>query len=154
MDYWIKYFSLVDKKEAWIHIFWTNYSIPATTTSYATIICHFDELSSSLTWDCFESIICRNDELSWLFTNRLRATRYMKVKRMGITEILRRIWLFSADKVKISESVSKQPTQFILELNSSLWQKLGTYVLSFYIHNVVSKRIAITSHKPTSYTKG
>ena len=28
---------------------------------------------------------CRNVELSWLFTNRFRATRYMKVKRMGIT---------------------------------------------------------------------
>ena len=26
-----------------------------------------------------ESIICHNDELSWLFTNRLSATRYMKV---------------------------------------------------------------------------
>ena len=39
---------------------------------------------------------------------------------MGITEILRRIWLFSANKIKICESVSKQPTQFIVELNSSL----------------------------------
>ena len=37
------------------------------------------------------TIMCRNDELSWLFTNRVSATRYMKVKRMGITEILRRI---------------------------------------------------------------
>jgi hypothetical protein len=35
----------------------------------------------------------------------------MKVKTMGITEILRRIWLFSANKIKSSESVSKQPTQ-------------------------------------------
>ena len=51
-----------------------------------------------------------DDELSWLFTNRLSATRYMKIKRMGITEILRRIWLFSAIKIKISESFSKQPT--------------------------------------------
>ena len=34
----------------------------------------------------------------------------MKVKRMGIPEILRRIWLFSANKVKSSESASKQPT--------------------------------------------
>ena len=33
----------------------------------------------------------------------------MKVKRMGITEILRRNWLFN--KIKSSESVSKQPTQ-------------------------------------------
>ena len=50
----------------------------------------------------------------------------MKVKRMGITEILRRIRLFSANKIKSSEFVSKQPTQFIVELNSPLRQTLGT----------------------------
>ena len=50
----------------------------------------------------------------------------MKVKRMGITKNLRRIWLFSANKIKSSESVSKQPTQLIVELNSSLQQKSGT----------------------------
>ena len=61
-----------------------------------------------------------DDELSWLFINRLSTTREMKVKRMGITEILRRIWLFSANKIKSSESFSKQPTQLIVELNSSL----------------------------------
>ena len=44
----------------------------------------------------------------------------MKVKRMGITEILRRIWLFSANKIKSSESFDKQPTQLIIKLNSSL----------------------------------
>ena len=44
----------------------------------------------------------------------------MKVKRMGITEILRRIWLFSANKIISFESFSKQPTHFIVELNSSL----------------------------------
>ena len=38
----------------------------------------------------------------------------MKVKRMGTTEILRRIWLFSANKIKSSESGSKQPTQLII----------------------------------------
>jgi hypothetical protein len=43
----------------------------------------------------------------------------MKVKRMGITEILRRIWLFYANKIKSSESGSKQPTQLIIKLNSS-----------------------------------
>jgi hypothetical protein len=53
----------------------------------------------------------------------------MKVKRMGITEILRRIWLFSANKIKSSESVSKQLTQLIVKLNSSLRQKLGTLVV-------------------------
>ena len=61
-----------------------------------------------------EKIMCRNDELSWLFTNTLSATRQMKVKRMGITEILRNICLFSAKKIKSSESFSKQPTQLII----------------------------------------
>ena len=55
------------------------------------------------------------------------ATRYMKVRRMGITEILRRIGLFSANKIKISESVSKQPTQLIVELNSSLRHIIVTF---------------------------
>mgnify|MGYP001500140012 CR=1 FL=1 len=33
---------------------------------------------------------------------------------MGIKEILRSIWLFSASKIKSSESLSKQPTQLII----------------------------------------
>ena len=39
----------------------------------------------------------------------------MKVQKMGITEILRWIWLFSANKIKSSESFRKQPTQLIVE---------------------------------------
>ena len=50
----------------------------------------------------------------WVDGILLSATRYMKVKRMGITEILRKIWLFSANKIKSSESVTKQPTQLII----------------------------------------
>ena len=49
----------------------------------------------------------------------LSATRYMKVKRMEITEILGRIWLFSANKIKSSESVSKQPTHLNSSSNST-----------------------------------
>ena len=67
--------------------------------------------------------------MSWLFTNRFWATRYMKVKRMGITEILRRIGLFSENKIKSSESASKQPTQLIVELNSSLRHIIVTHIL-------------------------
>ena len=48
---------------------------------------------------------------------------------MGITEILRRIWLFSANKIKSSESISKQPTQLIVELNSSLRHIIVTNAL-------------------------
>ena len=33
---------------------------------------------------------------------------------MRITEILKKIWLFSANKRKSSESISKQPTQLII----------------------------------------
>ena len=51
---------------------------------------------------------------------------------MGITEILRRIWLLSANKIKSFESISKQPTQLIVELNSSLRrQKLR--ILNFHL---------------------
>jgi hypothetical protein len=52
----------------------------------------------------------------------------MKVKRMGIAEILRRIWLFSANNIKSSEYLSKQPTQLIVELNSSLRQIIDSKV--------------------------
>ena len=57
----------------------------------------------------------------------------MKVKRMGISEILRRIWLFSANKMKSSESFSKQPTQLIVELNSSLRHIIVTNTNSFLV---------------------
>jgi hypothetical protein len=50
-------------------------------------------------------------------------------ERMEITETLRRIWLFSANKIKSSESFSKQPTQLIVELNSSLRQIIDSLVL-------------------------
>ena len=44
--------------------------------------------------------------------------------------MLRRIWLFSANKIKSSESFSKHPTQLIFKLNSSL-QHINV-TLSFY----------------------
>ena len=50
----------------------------------------------------------------------------MKVKRMGIAEILRRIWLFSENKIKTSGSVGKKSTQLKVEFNLSLRQKLDT----------------------------
>jgi len=59
----------------------------------------------------------------------------MKVKRMGITEILRRIWLFSANKIQSSESFSKQPTQNIVELNSSLRHIIVAHVNLPYERN-------------------
>ena len=65
---------------------------------YAAIFCHNDELSSSL--NCLE--ICL--QLSFLKS----ATRYMKVNGMRIQEILRRIWLLSANKIKPSESMETE----------------------------------------------
>ena len=87
---------------------------------------------NSLNNQISESIICHNDELSWLFTNRVSAIKHMKVKRMGITEILRRIWLFSLIKIKSSESFNKQPTQLIIEFNSSLRQIIDSQALHVY----------------------
>ena len=52
----------------------------------------------------FVANLCNNDELS--STMRFGATRYKKVNRMGLTEILRWTWLFSANKVLSSEFVS------------------------------------------------
>ena len=66
----------------------------------------------------------------------------MKVKRMGITEILRRIWLFSANKIKSSESFSKQPTQLIVELNSSLQHVIVTNV-SFIAQNLTESFLSL-----------
>ena len=61
---------------------------------------------------------------------------------MGITEFLRRIWLLSANKIKSSESFSKQPTQLIVELNSSLRHIIVTNVASqHYIHELASASV-------------
>ena len=46
----------------------------------------------------------------------------MKVKRLGITELMRRIWLFSANKIESTELVKNQH-------NSSLWHTIVTLVL-------------------------
>ena len=48
---------------------------------------------------------------------------------MGITEILRRIWLFSANKIESSESFSKQPKTFekIETASAIFWDYLGMF---------------------------
>ena len=46
-------------------------------------------------------------------------------------EILWRIWLISANKIKTSEYVSKQSSQLKLKLDSSLWQIIAAYVFFF-----------------------
>ena len=54
----------------------------------------------------------------------------MKVKRVGIPKFLRRIRLFSANRVKNNfESVSKQPNRLIVELSSSLWHIIVNLVI-------------------------
>ena len=49
---------------------------------------------------------------------------------MGITRILRSIWLFSANKIKSSGFFSKQPAQLIVKLNPSLRQHIIVTVVS------------------------
>ena len=66
------------------------------------------------------------------------ATRYMKVKRMGITENLRRICLFSANKIKSFKYSSKQPAQLIVKLSSSLQ------------HIIVTKKLTGKERRPAN----
>ena len=75
-----------------------------------TIMCRYDELSSTMS------------RVGFLLTDSR-----LSDNRMGITEILRRIWLFSSNKMKSSESFSKQPTKLIVELNSSSRHIIVTY---------------------------
>ena len=50
---------------------------------------------------------------------------------MGITEILRRIWLFSANKIKSSESISKQQTQLIIAAHNCHIEVLYIKICNF-----------------------
>ena len=90
------------------------------------------EFEFELTWDCLQ--------LSFLMK-----CYYMKVKRMGIKEILRRIWLFSVNKIRTSESVSKQPSQLKhkLELNSAPWHIIATKSITCSI-NIPSTILILT----------
>ena len=56
---------------------------------------------------------------------------------MGITKVLRRIWQFSANKKKSSESFSKQPTQLVVKLNSSLRQIIDTHHIFFFYFRLI-----------------
>ena len=62
---------------------------------------------------------------------------------MGMTEILRRIWLFSLIKIKSSESFNKQPTQLIIEFNSSLRQIIDSQALLVYLFIVETLGVQI-----------
>ena len=77
----------------------------------------------------------------------------MKVKRMGIKEILRRIWLFSTKRTKSADTISKEPTQLIVQLNSSLWHIIVTLnytLLSFLFFSMTTLflQVADSSDKP------
>ena len=71
------------------------------------------------------------------------------MKQNGNSRNFERIWLFSADKIKSPESFSKQPTQLILELNSSLRHiivKYGDMILS-YFHQILLKKYSWIGEK-------
>ena len=58
----------------------------------------------------------------------------MKVKRMGITEILKNILLFTANKMKISESFSKQLFIRLIATDDWLTGVLLDFLQSVYCH--------------------
>ena len=63
----------------------------------------------------------------------LSATRCIKVKRIGIKETLRSIWLISGNKIKPSQSICKQSSKLKikLRLKSSLWQTIATMDITY-----------------------
>ena len=63
-------------------------------------------------------------------------------------EILRRIWIFYANKIKSSESFSKKPAQLIIELNSSLQHIIVTKNFpNYFVRNISrNKNLKITIH--------
>ena len=77
----------------------------------------------------------------------------MKVKRWGITEILRSIWLSFANKIKSSKYFSKQPTQLILILNSSLQHIIVTKMIRYLCIMYFSTYISIV-HSYKFFGKG
>ena len=111
---------------------WPNKLVTKIHTKHIVLLLVFLPCYQQLNWaKCVNYLpqwwVELDDELSWLFTNSCSATRYMKVKRIKRTEVLRRIWLFSANEIEEKyEFVSKQPTQLIIELNSLLRQIIDT----------------------------
>ena len=70
----------------------------------------------------------------------------MKVKRMGITEILRRIWLFSSNEIKSSESFIKQ---LIVKANSSLQHIIVTKEIFLFLECCIERNVWIDLNKRT-----
>jgi hypothetical protein len=68
----------------------------------------------------------------------------MKVKRMGIIEILRGIWLFPANKIKSPESVSKQPTLHDFFNNNESFIYSKDNLTENIIQNNCENKISIT----------
>ena len=68
--------------------------------------------------------------MSWIGCLLTYKCYQMNIRRMGITEFSRRVWLFSANKIKSSESFSKQPIQLMVQLNSSLRHIIVTQIIS------------------------
>ena len=85
------------------------------------------EFKFELTWDCLQ--------LSFL----IKCCQINESLDNGKKQVLRRIWLISANNIKTSESVSKQSSQLKLELNSSLWQIIAALELP-EIYEAISSR--------------
>ena len=73
--------------------------------------------------------------------------------KLGITETLRNIWLFSTNKIKSSESLSKQPTQLNFELNSLLRHIIVTQALTTLRCALLTKRLQLAPRRLISLSK-
>ena len=136
-----------------LHLEWLFFKFMITIKTNWTIL----DIRKSPLWQlCAAMMSWVQQWVELVVTNRFRATRYMKVKKMGITEILRKIWLFSANKINSAESFSKQPTQLINELNSSLRRIIVTLYSTLYVSRLPGGTKGRCKHicKPTVHIGG
>jgi len=118
-------FSLLDLKTLVHCVCSWKYYLTSNVSPIICIFCFILILKGLLT---SVSIFCCNDDLSRLFTNRFSATRYMKVKTMGITENLRRVWLFSANKNNQLNSLSNSTHHCGRKLTQILSEELNLWI--------------------------
>ena len=82
--------------------------------TFVTIMCRNDELSSMMSWD---GCLLKDSELFILFAENSQILLKISVIPILLTNVS-----------GSTESVSKQPTQLIVQLNSSLWHMIVTMV--------------------------
>ena len=87
----------------------------------------------------YVTIMCRNDEVSWRMSWLGCLLTYSVLPDKQISGNNRRVWLFSANNIKSSETFSKQRTQLIIaaaEIRHINFHLLKNLKISFIIFSI------------------